>query len=149
VVPADGKTAMAASGQTGVSIFDLTTGRIVRRLPGKDTLRKALLHSLHVVALSGDSRLAAFGTKDGFVHMPDLDAAKELRSLGGHRDRIQEISLSRDGRILASRSEDKTLRIWDTAAGKQMHELSLEPKPFTQEIPSTIAMAPDGKAFAW
>jgi RNA polymerase sigma factor (sigma-70 family) len=149
VVPADGKTVIAANGQSGVSMFDLASGRVVRRLPGKETLRKTWLDSLHAVSLSADGRLAAFGTSDGLIHLLDLDADKELRSLTGHRNRIQEISLSRDGHILASRSEDKTLRIWDTMAGKQLHEISLEQKPFTQEIPSTVAQAPNGKTFAW
>jgi RNA polymerase sigma factor (sigma-70 family) len=149
VVPADGKTVIAANGQTGVSIFDLVTGRVMRQLPSNETLRKALVDSRHGVGLSGDGRLVAFGTREGLIHLLDLVTDKELRSLTGHRGRIQEVSLSHDGRALVSRSEDKTLRVWDTAARKQLHEISLEPKSFTQEDPSTVAMAPNGKEFAW
>ena len=45
-------------------------------------------------------------------------------SLEGHTSRITKIVFSSDGAILASTSEDRTIRLWDVATGTRQHTLS-------------------------
>ncbi|KAL6922426.1 hypothetical protein FSST1_006452 [Fusarium sambucinum] len=55
---------------------------------------------------------------------PDVDDLSiPIHSLEGHADQIKDISFSYDGRLLASASRDKTIRIWDAVTGESIHIL--------------------------
>lgn len=58
----------------------------------------------------------------------------------GHRGPIHSLSLSQDGRILASGSADHTIKIWDLAAGKLLRTL----EGHTASVWS-VALSQDGK----
>lgn len=55
------------------------------------------------------------------VCLQDVQTGTVYSTLYGHRDRIEDVALSEDGRIAVSGSFDKTLRIWDAVAGKELH----------------------------
>jgi WD40 repeat protein len=44
---------------------------------------------------------------------------KLIATLKGHSDSIEALAFSPDGKILASGSKDNTLRLWDTAKGRE------------------------------
>lgn len=48
---------------------------------------------------------------------------KLVRTMRGHKGYIGRIAWSPDGRILASPSEDRTIRLWDTETGKLIRKL--------------------------
>ena len=58
----------------------------------------------------------------------------------GHRGPIYCLSLSQDGRILASGSADHTIKIWDLAAGKLLRTLEGHTAPVW-----SVALSRDGK----
>lgn len=65
--------------------------------------------------------------------------APSRTSLVGHSDRITSLVFSRDGKFVVSGSLDKTVRVWDLAAGKQVH-------PFDDDGPVWgVAISPDGR----
>jgi len=47
-----------------------------------------------------------------------------LRTLTGHSDMVWSVVYSPDGRYLASGSNDKTIKIWEVATGKQLRTLT-------------------------
>ncbi len=148
-VTADGKTLVTASRAGGVTLMDLVTGKTLRRLPEEPKLRAGLLGPSTAVTLSADGRVAAFGTRDGVVHLLDVPADRESRRLVGHAGAVQELALSRDGKVLATRGEDRTLRVWDTTTGKESHRRAVNAKAWRQTVATELAVAPDGRAFAW
>ena len=58
----------------------------------------------------------------------------------GHARRVNAISLSGDGRGLASASEDRTIRLWDMTTGAELRVLDGHTAGVT-----AVAMTPDGK----
>jgi WD40 repeat protein len=59
--------------------------------------------------------------------------------LSGHTGNITGLSLSGDGKLLASGSEDRSVRIWEVGTGKILHTLTDE-----RDILG-VALSPDGK----
>lgn len=60
--------------------------------------------------------------------------------LKGHSDYIRCCVYSNDGKLLASRSDDGTIRIWDTSSGKPQHAI----KAFPNDYEITIALSSTG-----
>jgi RNA polymerase sigma factor (sigma-70 family) len=148
-IPHDGKTLVTANPATGVIIWELPTGKEVRKVPYTAELRKAWLDTRSSVTLSLDGSTVGFGTPDGIVHIVDVGSGKVKQTCRGHQGPIQEAALSADGRVLVTRSGDGTLRVWDAASGKQVHLMRIESKKQLQYEPAELALSPDGKTFAW
>ncbi len=56
-------------------------------------------------------------------YFQDGRCAQELRTLTGHTHEVCSAAFSPDGTLLASASDDQTVRIWDTATGQVLHTL--------------------------
>ena len=70
-------------------------------------------------------------------------AAGKAKTLTGHQVEVWSISFSPDGKTLASASGDKTVRLWDVAAGKAIKTLLGH-----QGQVRSISFSPDGKTLA-
>ena len=49
----------------------------------------------------------------------------ELQTLEGHRGWVDAVAFSPDGKLLASGSDDDTVRLWDPATGAALHTLDV------------------------
>lgn len=94
----------------------------------------ALPHSLET------SSSIALEEQDDSISLPTWSY---LNILKGHSDWVSSLAISPDGKILASGSFDKTIKLWDLSTTQLIHTLSKHTKGVV-----CIAISPDGKTLA-
>ncbi|MBV9313587.1 MAG: hypothetical protein JO100_07485, partial [Pseudonocardia sp.] len=66
-----------------------------------------------------------------------------LRTLKGHTNWVRGVAFSPDGRLLATTSYDRTVRVWDPATGAHLRTL----EGHTNWV-NGVAFSPDGRLLA-
>jgi len=153
-VAPDGKTLTVAADQT-LRHCEPTTGKEVRQT----RLSSGVEHA----AFSADGRLGAIGLPGNKLKLLDLVNDKELHTLAMAQPAFQMdgggagMAFTPDGKTLAVKDYDSTVRLWDTATGKEAGQFSTRVNAGNNQIPTTvfinglapgIAFAPDGKVLA-
>jgi WD40 repeat protein len=106
----DAKQILAAS--LGEEIWDIASGKLMRQLT-KDHLWCARFSpdGTHIVSAPAYSEYARIlDAKTGAVIVP----------LHGHTHFVTNVEYSPDGRLILTRSEDSTARLWDATTGRRL-----------------------------
>ena len=136
---ADGKTVAATYRDNTVHIWDIAAKKDIQTLKGNPTETKALLFAKGEILVSTGKWNKEKKAWEGEIKVWDK-AGKSGKSLKGHSAPIEYLALSKDGKFLATASEDKTVIIWDLAAGKETQTL----KGHTETV-NSVSFSPDGK----
>jgi GTPase SAR1 family protein len=69
------------------------------------------------IAVAGTKHVVASGNQDTTIRLWHSRSGKLIREIDGHTDMLQSVAFSADGRLLASKACDGTLRLWNTDTG--------------------------------
>ena len=104
----DGKLALSGSFDGTVRLWDMESGKELRRFAGHDG--QWVLH----VAFSPDGRQALSSGADNAVRLWDVATGQEVSRFTGHTDRVECAVFSPEGGRILSAAFDGTARLWDT-----------------------------------
>ncbi len=120
----------------GARIYDAGTSELLRELPTSTPVTAA--------AWSHSGALVALATAGGEVVVANPDTGKSAYPLRQHASAIRHdravtsVSFSRDDRLIATSSEDRTAAVWDAASGLPVQRFD------TGGIVRSAAFTPDG-----
>jgi WD40 repeat protein len=140
----DGRSVLTSGADGTVRLWDVAGGKEIRRFPNGPHWARS--------ALSPDGRLVAASGKDGLsIALYEAASGRPVRELTGHVSFLHQLTFSADGRRLVSSADmhhdgkgggdDRSVRVWDVATGRQLHA-------FTGERPGHVAISPDGRVVA-
>jgi serine/threonine protein kinase len=129
----DGRRALSGGMDNTVRLWDVETGRELRRFDGHTD-------GVTGVAFVPSGRTCLSAALDGSVRVWDVDTGRELRRCEGHTGRVVSLTVSQDGRLALSGGEDCTVRFWDVATGCEVHRCEGHTGWVTG-----VAFAPDGR----
>ncbi|MDZ8222737.1 hypothetical protein [Nostoc sp. ChiVER01] len=72
-----------------------------------------------------------------------VESGEEVCILTGHSDRVCSVAFSPNGKIRASSSKDKTLKLWQVDTGNELCTFS-----GAEDAVYSVAFSPDGKTLA-
>jgi WD40 repeat protein len=121
---ADGKLlAVCEMGGDNLSVWDVSTGRVVRRIGAASSLG-------HALAFAPDGRILATAeeyldggqeSKGYHIHLWEIASGKEVHTIHQDPQAVRSLAFSPDGRTLTSGMSDGTALMWDVtrlAAGR-------------------------------
>ncbi|KAK9849360.1 hypothetical protein MYU51_014667 [Penicillium brevicompactum] len=147
----DGRLLAGASQDKTIYLWDIETGNVQETLEGH-------FNYVTSVAFSPDSRLLASGSNDQTLRVweIEMDPQQKLESnsdCGGsvvfsssnrlEVNRVNSMTFSPDGRLLASSSNDNIVRLWDTATGRLVQTFNGH-----SDWVLSVGFSPDGSQLA-
>jgi WD40 repeat protein len=151
----DGKTLITAGRDNTIRLWDLTTGKEVRRFaqpkpaepkpPAKGNKPKkeqADVEEVMIqmmggggnrggsprVALTADGKILAVG-RGNVVQLYNVETGDPLRRIEGKGNGFNGLLFSPDGKTLAARGPNGSFYLWATESGKELHEIKPPPRP--------------------
>jgi WD40 repeat protein len=136
----DGTTVAAIELGSGLALFELASGKELRRFSGSVQMQRC-------VTISPDGRtLAATGqffAEDRSIRLWDMATGKQIKKLSGHEKGVWQLAFSPDSRTIASAGMDGTVLLQDTATGKALRRFDA-----WDGSVSCVAFSPDGRLIA-
>lgn len=127
----------------GAGDFSLQAWAVTAKPPSQlmpVTLRGAPRCAILDVAWKPHSSQVALAGRDTNIYILDMGReGSPVTTLEGHTDAVTRVSFSFDGRLLASRSDDGTVRLWRTDTWAQVAQLD---EPASPESRGGLAFSP-------
>jgi WD40 repeat protein len=122
----DGKTLVTGAGGRDKTecVWDIETGALRHTLGGKRVEPASPL----VLSPDGTWLVAPTDTTNR-ASLWKVETGKFMGSLSGHYRPVRDVTVSWDGRYIATGSDDNTAKIWDAKTGDELHTLGLHRMP--------------------
>jgi WD40 repeat protein len=160
----DSKTILSGGDDKSIHFWDVATGKELRRIDGHPGTvnHLALTADGKILATVGATKherktpplVATSWWPDNKVHLWDLSTGKKVRQLEAKDETdlqqkqglfssnaIHHLAFSPDGKTLTTTGQDRTIRIWDAPAGKELRR-------WDSFWISSLAFSADGKILA-
>jgi len=128
----DGNKILTAGQDETARLWDLKSGREIRRLRHPAGIRAALVLP--------DGQRAVTGCNDGFVRLWDLQTGREIRRLVKHDGPAVTLAVSPDGHSILSGGNEPFLRLCNVETGGELRQIDGQAAPVW-----SLAIARDGK----
>jgi WD40 repeat protein len=115
---ADGKRLVSAWEDGRVIVWDLATGRRIVRWKLDSRLRRLAISPDGRVVATACKAPANSATQEDWLHLWDANGGIATRFLSGHAGEVTDLAFSPDGKLLATASTDRTVRLWGVQSGK-------------------------------
>jgi len=108
--------ALIASDGKAISFIDVETGAEKRRFQSPDPNR----HGLVSLSWSSDDQLIAASRADASIDVWSVPQQRLCSIMEGHLSLITNVSFSKKGHLLCTKSYDGSSRLWDASRGKEL-----------------------------
>jgi WD40 repeat protein len=141
----DGKTVAASYRDHAVRIWDLgKKDAMTLKGPVKDAKGLADYRSVLVVGNQVFVGTGKWNTekkaREGEIRVWDAKSGKVSKPLAGHTQEVEALAISKDGKFLASASQDNTVLIWNLGEGKTTQTIKGH-----SDYVTGVSFSPDGK----
>jgi eukaryotic-like serine/threonine-protein kinase len=97
-----------------IMICDASTLEVRQRIDAREALRDIRMRPVNALAFSPDGRHFAMAA-DRDIAVFEVESGHLVRLIDGHAEAVLSLAYSPDGSRLASGSDDRSVRIWDTS----------------------------------
>ena len=103
---------------------------------------RSIIPAMHAVNATVDFSEPAVPVTEDSLQRAIVSSQVRL-TLRGHKKSVYSVAFSRDGKTLASGSDDNTVKLWDAATGQELRTLGGH-----SSFVLSVAFSPDGKTLA-
>ena len=119
----DGARFLAGVDHDALALWDLASGKLLRRFH--------VGLELQDISMAADGKLVLLSANPGHASLWSVDGpggeAKPIRLLEGHKAKVIGCALSPSAARAATASEDRTIRLWNVADGRELDRVDLAP----------------------
>ncbi|MFN6536089.1 MAG: protein kinase domain-containing protein [Nostoc sp. EkiNYC01] len=142
----DGQILASGSNDNTIKLWEVATGREIRTLTG-------YFKPVNCLAFSSNRRIIVSSSTDNTIKVCELATNPnwlqkiiigiKIRTLRDHSKSVNFLALSNNGQILASASNDKTIKVWEVRTGREIRTL----RGHSQSL-NSLALSNDGQILA-
>ena len=141
----NGKQALTGSLDDTAKLWDVQTGKEIRRFRGHESFVYAVAFAPPCVVIGGNCtkpqrRNILTGSADHSAKLWDADTGEEMMSFEGHTAPVTSLAFSPDGTFILTGSGDQNVKLWEVQSGKELITFT----GHTGSV-SSVAFSPRGK----